>query len=325
MNKKYIYSTSRVRTLQNELLSGQQLERMVTAKDTREAFAVLSDTFLAPFVAGVELSGLPRALRKSVSAGKRLLAEIAPEPEIMNILWYRYDFYNLRVTAKAARVGLSDEEIDELCYYAGSLPPREIISAWRKEKFTSLYGELARAAEEIKDEREPHRINLSADKHYFAAITAVAKKSGNSFLRDYVSLLVDFYNLRLCLRWPLLAEQIRIAPEKLRIEGGKITFSPNAGSAECEKAFSDLNEELFRAPLKAALREKDFSLLEKAIDDYLRDFLVARAEADIFSPAPLFRYFVALRADAALVKTIMAAKESEMSAERLRGLLRKLY
>ncbi len=326
MDKKYIYSTSRVRTLQTQLLSEQQLERMVNAKSAQEAFLVLNDTFLAPFVAGIKRSELPRALRKSVSATKKLLDSIAPSPGLLNVLWYKYDFYNLTVIVKGLRVGLNDEQIEERCYFAGSIPPRKILEAIRKENFASLFKCLARAARRMESCREVYDIDRIANEEYFASIRRIAEESRHPFVLEYVKLLIDFYNIRTQLRLHIVSQFSSVDRRSVWVGGGTVDFAACRNVEGCLNALSRFGgQERYRQAIEAVLKDKNFALLEKAADDYLRDYLVSYANTHIFDPSPLFAYFVAHRADVAVIKTVMAAKEGALQIDELRKMLRKLY
>lgn len=325
MNKdQYIYGSSRVAALEAKLLSESQVERMISAKSADEAFLALNDTFLAPYIAGQDRSYLPLGLRKSVSATKRLICDIAPNEDIFDVLWLHYDFFNLKTVIKGVAAGLSDEQLHDRCFYSGKYQLDVIIAAVRGDDAQALpHPELVRAYREAQGYQHVYQIDYAMDKGYFRAIHAVAKELNDAYITRYVTIVTDFFNLETQLRLVRLPEVMD--RDEMFVEGGTIRHEELDTEAHILEAFQKYGDaEFWQEAVEAYAKTNDYAILSKAIDDYIVR-VTKETSRDLFSLGPLFGYFLAHRNNTQIVQTIMAAKESSMQESELRRILRRLY
>ena len=118
----YIYAGTRAKALENQLLSENQMELLLSAKSVDEVHTVLQNTFLAPYLISKDKNKKPSAtvaLEECVREAKSVLNSIAPEPELLFILWLRYDYHNLKAIIKGKKAGLNTEEILQSCFNIG--------------------------------------------------------------------------------------------------------------------------------------------------------------------------------------------------------------
>jgi len=107
MEFKYVYSTSRVKTISYKLLSENQLERLIGAKSLDEVFKVLQDTFLESFVTS-KVTDISPVLENCLSQAKVLLSSVAPKPQMINLLWIEFDFFNLKISSVSCQAESSN-------------------------------------------------------------------------------------------------------------------------------------------------------------------------------------------------------------------------
>ncbi len=322
-NDAYIYANSRIAALESELLSASQLERMMGAKTADEAFLALNNTFLAPYIAGGSCKDLPRMLRKSVSATKRLITQIVPDADALAVLWLRYDFYNLKVIVKGRKAGLSKEEILEHCFHAGVYMPEKMVDAVERDAVHNLLPALGRAYEKAQAAREVYEIDFAMNSGYFAAARAIATTAKELFVRAYVTRIIDLFNLSTQLR--LLMTLSEIDRDELFVVGGSFTMRAIATKEAILERYATMGAEaIWREAIATFDKTQNFAVLQKAADDALVQFVKEHA-TNTFSIVPVFSYFLAHRNNTQIVRTIIAAKESAMSEVELRRLLRKLY
>lgn len=320
----YIYANSRIAALEARLLSASQLERLISAKDADEAFDALNDTFLAPFIAGKTRADLPRILRKSVSATKRRITAMVPETQVFDVLWLRYDFYNLKTIIKARKVGLSHEEIHERCFYAGTIDVDALIAAVDKDAVAQLLPEMGAAYDEARSATQVYEIDIAMNRGYFRAARRVADEVAEPFLRAYVTRVIDLYNLATQLR--LLTLPLNIDKDAVFMAGGSLQRAQMATREAILGHYARMGDaQTFQQAIDAFEQTGDFAVLEKAVDDALVAFVKKHAMVQTFSFVPVFGYFLAHRNNTQIVKTVIAAKESGMDEQTLRRLLRKLY
>ncbi len=320
----YIYANSRIAALESQLLSAAQMERMIGAKSADEAFAALSGTFLAPYVAGKSRKDLARILRKSVSATKRLIEEIVPDVHVFDVLWLRYDFYNLKVIIKSMRAGITDNsEIIERCSYAGVFTPQEMLDAVARNAVNTLLPTLGDAYKEAQRAQQVYEIDFAMNKGYFRAIHDIAQRTKEPFIKVYVERVIDLFNLNAQLR--LLFMKDGIDRRELFIEGGSFALKDIETKDAILEKYSQMGEPtLWKDVLKTFEETRNFAILEKAMDDALVQF-VKNYDVMAFSVVRPFEYFLAHRNNTQIVRTIISAKESGMEEVDLRRILRRLY
>ncbi|MEX1026953.1 MAG: V-type ATPase subunit [Candidatus Paceibacterota bacterium] len=323
MQSKYIYAGTRAKTLEHELLNEVQREVLLGAKSIEEFFAGLQDTFLAPYIAREESDrDLSLLLEETVTDAKILLEKIAPEPELLTVLWIKYDFYNLKAAIKGGIAGLTPEEIKAHCFTTGLYAPDKLIQAYQDGRLGTLDERLRRAADEALGYSRIADIDLILNLHYLTTAREMATRSKNPFVRSYITLLIDLFNLKAALRTQ--AFQDTPVPDMF-IEGG--TFHKR----ELEDTEAVLGQfrriggpTIWKDAIEKYRANNTFSLIEKVSEDYLAYWLKQQSY-EIFSPAPLFAYFSAKKNNVQQIRAIHVSKVAGLPEHDIRAALRNLY
>jgi len=264
MNAKYIYSANTVKAMEVDLLSDTQLERLLSAKSVEEAYHSLSDTFLSPYVASKSQAELPKLLRQSLIDTKEYLESIEPEKGMMDILWLRYDFYNLKTIIKGEKAGLSDEEILENCYDIGTVVPSEMLRIVREDNFNILELEFGDTYKDAVKQDTVYSIDIAINKGYFRTIKRIATTSNNSFLNTFATLLIDLFNIKTQLRMSSLGE----LDINFFIDGGSVrkeSLDTKDKIFDALKGFG--GEALWKDAIAQYQELGHYTLLEKTADD----------------------------------------------------------
>ncbi len=322
MDTKYIYNSNKIKAMEDSLLSDSQLERMLSAKSVSQAFASLNDTFLSPYISTEEKTHLPSALRMAMIDTKKEIAFIAPEPELLKVMWLRYDFHNLKTIIKGLRVGLPDEEIVNRCYNIGSIDPSELFKIVKDENFNILDISIGDAYFKAKKTSQVYEIDIEMHRGYFSAIKRIATAQNNMFLKRFVVLLIDLFNLKTGLR--MLNN--RNIDGGFFIDGGSLHKDDTETRNSIFEALADIcgGVGLWKDAKQEYEKNRSFAVIEKTSDDYLVSFLKNESR-DMFSIATQFAFFIARRNNVQVIKTIMTAKETGMNESELRVVLRRLY
>lgn len=326
MDTRYIYAGSRARAMENNLLTEAQLEALLGAKTIEETYKILQDTFLASHI--VKFSGnINDAISLSLLETKHTLLSIAPEPELLEIIWLKYDFYNFKTIIKAKIAGLAVQKIKNACSLIGNYDAITLIKAYEENKLHLLNKHLDRAAKEAssyKDYKDIANIDIISNKNYFIAIREIAQNTQSPFIKKYIALTIDLFNI---------LTKLRIL--SLRAVGGDIKdiFIPGGNIIEKdlrnEKDILDKikkigNEKRWLDALDYYRQRGNYILLEKAAADLKTDFLKEESY-NIFSIAPLFSYFGAKINNTSLIRAIINGKILGIPEKEIRLALRKIY
>ena len=115
----YLTVSTRIRAMENRLLTRERLERMIEARDAAEARKLLAECGYAD---GVELE---QALAQAREDTFRDLEGAVPDPGLLQVFQVKYDYHNAKVLLKARAVGADPER---LLLAGGDTPPE---SCWR--------------------------------------------------------------------------------------------------------------------------------------------------------------------------------------------------
>jgi vacuolar-type H+-ATPase subunit C/Vma6 len=320
-----MYSAGRIKALETTLLSDTSVERMLGAKSMEEFFKVLQDTFLSEYIPDPQKTTLSRALRKCMTRTKEFLAEIAPEPELLDVLWIRYDFYNLKTIYKGIRAGLDDEAILERCYKMGKYDIEKLLEWVRSEDLSLLPQEMQEAYRAAEESKQVYEIDRAMNLGYFTMLNRIRKELGNAFIDEYVTLVVDFFNIRTRLRIINL-DGLGIADVgDFFVFGGSISRSSLETKENIFQALSRFGEEVYwKESWEEYLKKGHYTMLEREMDNYLVKYIKEKS-VHVFSVETLFAFFVARKNNTELVKTIAIGKKSGVSEGELRKMLRRLY
>lgn len=322
MSNDYIYAGTRSKVLERKLLSENQKELLVGAKSVSEMFTVLHDTYVAPFLSKEDPESITDALDKSIVHAKETLQEIAPKPEVLDMLWIKYDFHNLRTIVKGKRLHMDNEKILSLCYNAGVFSPEKLLKSFEEKTLPSLHEKISEAAQKAVDVQEIYNVDRIISRYYFKTIRDHANNSKDSFIKEFVVLLIDMYNLKAALRVSLIPN---LEEKHVFIGGG--TFKQQ--ELETKKDVLTRLEKRFggNGRWKKIIEDFDgesYVALEKELDQEEMTFLKERSLIP-FSSASLFSYFKAQKNNAQIIGTILTAKRAETKEKELRTILRRSY
>ena len=322
MSSTYIYAGTRAKTLERMLLSETQMELLTSAKSAEEAEKVLYDTYLASFLGRGNETSVKSSIDQSMIDAKETLEMIAPEREILDLLWIKYDFHNLKTILKGKKINLSDDQILGQCFSTGTIAPEKILKSVNDQKLGVISTHLERARIEAEDTTHVVGIDHAMQKHYFAAIREIAENTKEEFVKKFVRLLIDLFNIKAGLR----ADAIEgIEARDVYVPGG--SFQLNQFESK-ESIFALLDwfggEALWKEAVDHFNETGKYNRLEKIADDYVTGWLKDES-ISIFTPAALFSFFYARKNNAQMISAILTAKRAGMPEVELRTILRRLH
>jgi len=323
MKARYVYASTLVKTRAQELLNDTQLEMLLTAKSPNEMITSLHDTYLAPYLSGREGGDVSYALEKSVADARTLLERTAPDPRLLDVLWIKYDFYNLRTIIKGGHAGIPSEDILKQCFTLGLFEPARLLEAYHNNTLSSLNPRLNETARAAATTAESIDIEQIIQSHYFRTAHEMAQECKNSFVRRYIETRIDLFNTLSHLR-ELVRREHTTSSNNSFVAGGTFNKSELETKEDTIAALYRLGgEHIWREALDAFNNTGTFLLLEKTADEYILTFL-DRESFELFSLAPLYAYFTAVKNNAQTIRAIWIGKNRGLSEHDVRHTLRKL-
>lgn len=336
----FAQSVAWIRVLETKLLSENELDRMVLAKDAKDAYRILNETEYANHVGDIEkVENFQEVINAGLKESKELIQKIVPFGWIYNILWFRYDFHNMKVLLKAKNSGKSFEDVKDYCYEFGTVDldrlkrvvlDSEEVGMGIDEEYAKYFKEsIAMAQGEYEKNEDPQLIDIVLDRRFCEIINTLAEKSGNPFLDTFTNKYIDLKNIELFLRLKIQNREEALL-EKGFVDGG--TLEKYRFMDSFRKDIADFAESMkhtdystiIREAVKGYEEEKSFVKLDKLSYDHLNDY-IQNAKRMALGPEPVFSYFWAKKNNAQIIRTVMVGKLNRVEPEHIRKMIRNLY
>ena len=323
----YLFSSARIKYLEQKLLSRDKLERMSDAKSPEDALKMLSE-FGWPEITKATMAAVEEVLSNRRSEAFALVRNMVPEKRLTDIFLIKYDYHNLKTLLKSEATG---ENPDKLLIDSGMFPCRHLKVMLQNDKYPGMnkimVGSIAEARDVLGRTQDPQLLDLIFDKAMYAGMLEITNSLNFKFLKDYVVLLIDSVNLRTYVR----SRRMGKGPEVLRyalIPGGSVPVF-----RLLEDVSADIMESVFyHSPLAVAAQtgtqalrgEKSLYAVDFACDNVLLKY-VRTAKYKAFGAEPLIGYLAAAEAELTSVRTVIAGRMAGLSAETIIERLRETY
>lgn len=325
MQTSYIYSVSRVNTLTQFLLNKTDIERLLVADPGEDLQSALKETYLAPFVVRVPDESVPLAVEQTLIDAKRMIHKIAPNGDMLRVLWLQYDVHNLRVFAKATAKDMSLEECQPYLSLRGIHQPEYLHAQSEAKQLSMLHPNWQEAYDQAVEQVTAGRLDLVDgifDDLYFTTSRHIVETLGDTFMERYFATLVDLFNLKSRLRHLKNAD---VELEPAFVCGGTLSanhietqedvfamFARHGGAAYWQEA------------LESFVETGNFTQIDARAAERL--MVVAKeGSSDMFSSASLVLYYLKCRQAAANIRTIVVGKNNGLPLEDIRANLRMAY
>lgn len=323
MNTGYIYSSTRLRTLTESLLQSGDVERLLTA-DSEEMFVqLLRDSYLGHYISDRENSAesVYTAIESYKRSARSLIEQIVPTSRLLDIIWLRGDFHNLRVFVKARTMNFGYEETVRHFVSTGVYQPDNFYQHALDDTLNRLEPELHVAhhqAVRLTEQKLFAQADSVIDTAYWQTITRVAKQLNDPFVSSYVKYLIDIYNIKARLRVDAVDAYDFDA---IFVSGGSIGRPQLESATQAVQALSQYGgEALWRDAITLWQETGEYTALENI--DYLYQVrMVEQASYDVFSTASLYKYVLKMQQSNALVRTILVGLSTQREVAEIRSLL----
>ena len=337
----FAYSVGRIRSLESNLLSADEVERMVDAPDAKEAYRILNELDYASHV-GEDPENFQEVINAGLIDVKELLCKICPHKEILNLLWYRYDFHNIKTLLKGKLYGKGLDEVEEYLMNLGLIETdrlKDYIYEGNKDAGFKLINEndereikegIQEAIKLYEDnDQDPQLVDLVLDRVYFTLVNELVEGYENDFLNDFINLNIDINNIKTFIRLKLQDRPATLLASGV-IAGGGLepsrftdTYPEELSQFANSMAVTDYGD-LIQNGIDSYEKNKSLIDLEKELENLQVEF-IKKAKLVSFGPEPLLGFFWAKKNNAQIIRMIMLNKLAKTNPEIIRTKLRNLY
>lgn len=339
-NTKYAFIIPIIRSYESRMLNAGEVERMLGAQDAREAYRVLNDSDYAKFLGDSDkIEDFQIVINEGLLEIKELFLKHAPYQELLDIIWLRFDFSNLKALIKAKIQGKDFQAIAPMFFPFGKYSFEEMSDFLTEVKNTKLKnkdsGEKAKlgkvfqkaiqdAMEIYAETEDPRLVDVVIDRAYYAYLERILKLMRNSFVSDYYNLEIDLQNIKSYLRLLILGQGDKFTD--FYLQGGSLNVDFFEGDFEdfLKKFEQTLSNIQLKKAVESFVEKHSFVDFERETGALLLDHMV-KARYITLGIEPLFAFFWMKENNAQIIRTIMVGKLNGVDTNEIRKKLRKLY
>lgn len=323
--EEYIYAVTRVHAHEQNLLSQQDIEQLISAANVAECFRMLADKGWG----GLDIpENDPDALvaaemEKTWSLVEELVGDVAP----FNVFRYATDFQNLKAAIKLAYT--ANISTDNARYYQGhgTIPLEVIQKAAEEHDFTFLPPAMAEAGREayeaLAHTGNGQACDMAIDRVALVAIDKAGKSSGSELLGRYAQLLVDSANIKAAVRCCLMKKPLEFVEKAIAPAGTLDTKKlAKAATEDLEALYACIRYTNYGAAVESL--EVSVAAFERWCDNQLIE-MIKPQRSHYFTIEPIAAFILGKENEIKMVRLVLSAKINNLSAQALRERLREMY
>lgn len=320
MAELYTYAVARIRAKELSLLSSQDIEQLVSAKDVHEVLQLLADKGFD----GGGAEGTEAILEGESNKTWELMGELLDDMSVLDVFLFEKDFHNLKAAVKAVYSKMPPEGI---FMPGGSAAADGIYDAVRDREFDKLPENMRKAAaaavETLNKTGDGQLCDIIIDKAALEAIRAAGRASENAMIDKYSELKTALCDIKIAYRGAMLGKTADFLKSAVAacdtLDKDKLILAAVSGA---EELFSYLELTDYAACVpEIKSSNSDF---EKWCDNLMMDF-IKEQKSNPFTIAPLAAYVLARENEIKAVRIILTAKENGLSESFVRERLRDMY
>lgn len=320
----YYSTVGFIRSIESQVLRKGHVDQMIDAASAGDAYLILNDTDYSESVNEYsDVNDYEKMIERALLKTKYRLNQSVVDKEAVNILWFYYDIYNVKIAMKAMLQNKSFEDIVHLLSPYGSIDKTKI----RDFAFSNLFlpqFPLAKAqAEKIYNTSNNIRfVDVIFDAIFFKKLLKYATIIQSQALRTYAKKSIDIHNIQTAFR--LKAEEKQMLKSFVFIPGGNISQNQFYGSLDEVKSITIRMFHIEESVFNEVQKRNTFSLLEKELDKTLHSFI----KSSLYianGPEPIMAYWWKKVRSAEVLRAILIGKMNHLHNEITRKNLKKIY
>lgn len=328
--EKFIRPSITTRVYEKDLLTSENINRLIDSEDLEEALSSLNDTKYGEKIQNLERAeNYEKVLSNMLLDSYKDMIKISPDENLVKYLEEKYNFHNLKTLVKEL---IQDEDYQSIYIDIGDIDLVSIKRSLKEDlvKEDDKYLSYAKKALDLYEEnKDPQDIDLSLDKDFYEKLLEDAKNLDYESLIEFTRERIDLTNLKTLLRIKGQAQSVDLL-EKALIDGGFIEKNLFRDSLNAEKStYANLlsRQKTFQAVRDALDYDnlnRSMQELEKVIDDHLMNF-AKESKTVSYGPEVIMGYLISREMEIKNLRIILVAKLNSLSREFIEERLRDLY
>ncbi len=327
----YIYPSSKIRSLEQHLLSDTDMTRVIDAKNPDIAFKAFNSLDYAGELLDLEAKDYRTAMDRKMNRLKKILYHVVPDKDLLRLLFLERDYYNIRFILKEKAAGKDSKNLSELSdgVCKADQIRRYIIDELESDLDLEVQGDINDLRKQIGDDVDPERISNLVTQKINKRNRELTDRLGNPFISTLYKYLADKNNISLFLRARRVGKSRNWFSERVN-DTGHIPAS----------ALLDTYDGSDDEGLLSQMRIFFPNELEEYLEEYNKDKAVWHVELGInnviiehlkqaktigYGPEVVVAYFFAKKYAIKNLSTIMALKFGEIEPTEIRKHLVNTY
>ncbi len=325
MAEEYIYAVTRVHMAEQNLLSAQDLEQMISLAKAEDVFRFLSDKGWGN--AETPANDAEALLATETEKTWGLVQELAGEVEPFNVFRYTNDYHNLKAAIKLNYVSNDEKNKDHYFIPYGTVELDKIKKAAEEHDFLSLPESLAKAGAEayeiLAQTSNGQQCDMVLDRAALCDIAAAGKASGSEVLRRYTEITVDAANIKAAVRCCGMGKKRDFIERALAPVGSlDIRMLRDAAADKAEAIYTYLETTPYAGAVEA-LKTSMAAFESWCEDEMIR--MIRPQRTNYFGLEPLAAFILGRENEIRMARLILSAKINHLSSDALRERLREMY
>lgn len=317
---EYTYAVAYMRTLENKMLTAQELDTLLMSDSVSAAVKLLTDKGYGRNLTGSESVDvlLKSELEKVWSEAR----EACPEGAPLDVLLYQNDFHNLKTILKSV---ITDTEWRTLVLKPCIADPEEIAAAIKAADFGGLPAFIREACEKayriIAETHDGQMAEVYIDKACLEQMKIRADKEKSEFLSGWVDLNILIADMKTAAR--------AVGRNKDFIKGAMVS-EPGVDPQRLTEAALISKQAVCDAisemgyPQAAELLSESFSAFEMWCDNKKMEY-IKKAKLLCFGFEPILAFLIGKEYELQAVRIILSGKLNGVPAEIIKERLRDMY
>ncbi|MBD3949869.1 V-type ATPase subunit [Tuanshanicoccus lijuaniae] len=318
---------------EKDFLTADEWQQLLDAKDAAAVALILQNT---PYEMSVEQLEDPDAIESvlmtELRRTYRLLFDLSPQSEVIELFSSIYTYHNLKVLMKNRATGrdlsallipIGRFSIDALEHLVNNLESTIV--------YPSLVEEVRRTWSEYEAYQLTDAIDVGFDGAYFAHLRMLEERIDDECVEPIVNALVDFYNV-IAVKRAMELDKGRSFMHTMMTSRGSVEKQDLIDAIENNELSNwfDAQDDIYYGPVfqKALKAMNDGTItasqLEKLKDDYLHQFLYEkRLESD--GPLALLRYLVGKETEIRNLRLVLTGRVNGLQREQITERMGAIY
>lgn len=321
MEQLYPYAVGRIRAIEGNLLTNQELKQMADESSLDKVYAILQDHGYAIEEVEGKLN-FGKMLEIERERLYKLMQELAQNENFIDLFLCKNDYHNLKTILKGIYM---NKPYEKFLTDGGTILKSQLIESLENKNYSLLPSRMENAIKEatfqVEKSNQVQKIDLILDKANFEEMKQIADDSKNEFLEKYVVMLCDLTNIKMFLRVINLGYKEELFSEAY-LEVGSISKAIFEQAFTLDEPIANLEQTEYIDLIKnIKSKGQEFGkLCDDAMMEYVR---VAKFKA--LTIEPLVAYVYAKETEIKNIRIILTGKINQIKPENIKERLRDSY